>query len=57
MRIVVDTIIVFSALINARATIPDIIIAPFSRFQFYTSDFLFDETEKHKTVFTIDPLK
>jgi predicted nucleic acid-binding protein len=48
MRIVVDTNIVFSALISASATIPDIIIAPFSRYRFYTCDFLFDELENHK---------
>ena len=48
MRIVVDTNIVFSALINSSTTIPDIIIAPFSHFRFYTSEYLFKELEKHK---------
>jgi len=48
MRIVVDTNIVFSALINSSATIPDIIISPFSHFHFYTSEYLFEELEKHK---------
>jgi predicted nucleic acid-binding protein len=48
MRIVVDTNIVFSALISASTTIPDIIIAPFSRFRFYTCDYLFEELENHK---------
>jgi len=48
MRIVVDTNIVFSALINSSATIPDIIISPFSHFRFYTSEYLFEELEKHK---------
>ena len=47
MRIVVDTNIVFSALINSSATIPNIIISPFGRNRFYTSEFLFDELEKH----------
>jgi putative PIN family toxin of toxin-antitoxin system len=48
MKIVVDTNIVFSALISSSTTIPDIIIAPFSRFRFYTSEYLFKELEKHK---------
>jgi len=48
MRIVVDTNVVFSALISANATIPDIIIAPFSRFRFYTCEFLFEELDNHK---------
>jgi len=48
MRIVVDTNIVFSALINAGNTIPEMIVAPFSDFKFFTSDFLFKELEKHK---------
>ena len=48
MRIVVDTNIIFSALISSSATIPDIIIAPFSHFNFYTSEYLFEELENHK---------
>ena len=48
MNIVVDTNIVFSALISSSTTIPDIIIAPFSHFRFYTSEYLFKELEKHK---------
>jgi predicted nucleic acid-binding protein len=48
MRIVVDTNIVFSALINSRTTIPDIIMSPFSRFRFYTPEYLFEELENHK---------
>ena len=48
MRIVVDTNIIFSALIRSRNTIPDIIIAPFSHFKFYTSEYLFKELEKHQ---------
>ena len=49
MRIVVDTNIVFSALINSGSTIPEMIVAPFSDFQFFTSEYLFKELEKHKT--------
>ena len=48
MRIVVDTNIVFSALISSSATISDIIIAPFNRFRFYTCDYLFDELDNHQ---------
>jgi len=49
MRIVVDTNIVFSALINAGSTIPEMIVAPFSDFKFFTSDYLFKELENHKS--------
>jgi len=48
MRIVVDTNIVFSALISSSFTIPEIIIAPYGRFKFYTSEYLFEELERHK---------
>ena len=48
MNIVVDTNIIFSALISSSSTIPDIIIAPFSNFRFYTSEYLFEELENHK---------
>ena len=48
MRIVIDTNIVFSALINSSTIIPDIIIAPNSSLRFYTSAYLFEELENHK---------
>jgi len=48
MRIVVDTNIIFSALIGSGVTIPDIIIAPFNRFQFYASQYVFEELENNK---------
>jgi len=48
MNIVVDTNIVFSALINSRSTIPEIIVTPYTNFRFYTSEYLFDELEEHK---------
>ena len=48
MRIVVDTNVVFSALISSSTIIPDIIIAPFNRFRFYSCDYLFDELDNHK---------
>ena len=53
MRIVVDTNIVFSALINAGSTIPEMIVAPFSDFKFFTSDYLFKELENHKSKLSI----
>ena len=48
MRIVVDTNIVFSALISSSFTIPEIIIAPYNHLKFYTSEYLFEELERHK---------
>ena len=48
MKIVVDTNVVFSALISSSTIIPDIIIAPFNRFRFYSCDYLFDELDNHK---------
>lgn len=48
MNIVVDTNIIFSALISANSTIPEMIIAPFRNFKFYTSEFLFEELDSHK---------
>jgi len=48
MNIVVDTNIIFSALISAHSTIPDIIIAPLSNFRFFTTEFLFEELDNHK---------
>ena len=48
MRIVVDTNIVFSALISSSSIIPEIIIAPYGNFKFYTSEYLFYELEEHK---------
>jgi len=48
MKVVIDTNIVFSALISSSSTIPDIIIAPFNNFEFYTSEYLFEELENHK---------
>ena len=48
MRIVIDTNIVFSALISSNSIIPEIIIAPSGNFKLYTSEYLFDELEDHK---------
>ena len=49
MNIVVDTNIVFSALINSRSTISEIIVTPYNNFKYYTSNYLFDELEEHKS--------
>ena len=49
MRIVVDTNIVFSALISSESPIPEMIIAPFNDFKFFTSEYLFKELENHKS--------
>ena len=48
MRVVIDTNIIFSALISSGSIIPEIIIAPYGNFKFYTSEYLFDELEEHK---------
>jgi putative PIN family toxin of toxin-antitoxin system len=49
MNVVVDTNIIFSALISAKSIIPEIIFAPYNNFRFYTSEYLFDELEEHKS--------
>jgi len=49
MRIVIDTNIIFSALLSSRNTIPEIIVSPYNKFKFYTSEYLFYELEKHKS--------
>jgi putative PIN family toxin of toxin-antitoxin system len=49
MRIVIDTNIIFSALISSNSIIPEIIIAPYSNFRFFTSDYLFEELDEHKS--------
>ena len=48
MNVVVDTNIIFSALLSAKSIIPEIIVAPYNNFRFYTSEYLFDELEEHK---------
>jgi len=49
MRIVVDTNIVFSALIGSGNTIPDIFFAGLNRFQFYVSRYVSEELENNKS--------
>jgi predicted nucleic acid-binding protein len=48
MRIVVDTNIVFSALLNTNSKFYRIILQPRSRFNFYATDYLNSEIEEHK---------
>jgi putative PIN family toxin of toxin-antitoxin system len=48
MKIVIDTNIIFSALINPRGTILDMIIGqPTEDFQFYTSEYAYTELNNH----------
>jgi putative PIN family toxin of toxin-antitoxin system len=49
MRVVIDTNIIFSALISSNSIIPEIIVAPYRNFRFFTSDYLFEELDKHKS--------
>ena len=48
MRVVVDTNIVFSALLNSNSLIARIILQPKSRFHFYSTDLLSIEIQEHK---------
>ena len=49
MKIVVDTNIVFSAILNSRSKIGKILINSKDHFQFYTCDFLRTELLKHRS--------
>ena len=49
MRIVVDTNIVFSAILNTDGKLSRIILQPKGRLNFYTTNFLYEELSKHKT--------
>jgi predicted nucleic acid-binding protein len=48
LKIVVDTNIVFSCLINTESRIGQMLIWQNSRFEFYSCRFLLIELEKHK---------
>ena len=48
MRVVVDTNVVFSALLNSNSLIARIILQPKSRFHFYSTDLLSIEIQEHK---------
>lgn len=49
MRIVVDTNIVFSAILNTNGKLSRIILQPKNRMTFYTTNFLYEELNKHKS--------
>jgi predicted nucleic acid-binding protein len=49
MRIVIDTNIAFSAILNSNARLAKIILQPRSRFNFYSTDLLLAEIEEHRT--------
>jgi predicted nucleic acid-binding protein len=49
MRIIVDTNIAFSAILNTNSLIARIILQPKSRLHFYSTDLLSIEIEEHKT--------
>ena len=48
MRVVIDTNIVFSAILNTNSWIASIILTPKSRLHFYSTDLLLIEILKHK---------
>jgi predicted nucleic acid-binding protein len=48
MRIVVDTNIAFSAILNTNSNIARILLQPKSRFHFYSTDLLLEEINEHK---------
>lgn len=48
MRIVVDTNIVFSAILNTNSTIAQIILQPKTRLNFYSTDRLIHELSEHR---------
>ena len=48
MRIVVDTNIVFSALLNTNGKLARILLQPKSGVTFYTTNYLYEELKKHK---------
>lgn len=48
MRIVVDTNIVFSAILNTNSRMGSILLQPQSKLNFYTTDQLLTEIEKHR---------
>lgn len=49
MRIVVDTNIVFSAVLNSNSKIAQILLKPNSKLNFYSTEQLLSEIEEHKS--------
>ena len=48
MRIVIDTNIVFSSILNSNSKLARILLLPKSRFNFYSTEQLLAEIEQHK---------
>jgi predicted nucleic acid-binding protein len=48
VRVIVDTNIAFSAILNTNSTIARILLQPGSRLHFYSTDLLLIEIEEHK---------
>jgi predicted nucleic acid-binding protein len=48
MRIVVDTNVIFSALVNTNSAIMDIIVGSKEKFRFYASDYTHIELKNHR---------
>lgn len=48
MRIIVDTNIAFSAILNTNSQIGKILLHPKSKFNFYSTDTLKSELEEHQ---------
>jgi predicted nucleic acid-binding protein len=48
MRIVIDTNIIFSSLVNSNGTIAEIIIGSKKKYHFYTSEYLHFELKNHR---------
>ena len=48
MRVVIDTNIVFSAILNSNSKIAKVILQPKSRFNFYAPEVLLKEINKHR---------
>lgn len=58
MKLVVDTNIVFSAILNPNGTISDLLLNSFSIFEFYSPTFIIDELEnKNKKLLKVSGLK
>lgn len=48
MRIIVDTNVIFSAILNTNGKLSRIILQPKSRINFYTTNLLYEELDRHK---------
>jgi putative PIN family toxin of toxin-antitoxin system len=47
MKIIIDTNIIFSALLNTNSVIGEYLLDPISKFQFYSTEFVLDELDKY----------